>query len=166
MPCPSGSYKTLDGRQSPCTPCPPNTASLPGSTNLSACQCMQDQTEAPDGTCSPCPPGTYKNGLGAGQCTYSELALQETLMADWLVSESRKRPFCIPGSHMSRQQTPSPLAASCAMRKTADDNQDMTRELMRSISGRLLQDRIGAGFPGWSRLLGPLRSEHLVTIHP
>jgi hypothetical protein len=78
MSCPSGSYKALDGRQSPCTPCPPNTGSLPGSTNVSACQCMQDHTEAPDGTCTPCPPGTYKNGLGAGQCSYSELALQET----------------------------------------------------------------------------------------
>jgi cysteine-rich repeat protein len=98
IPCPPSSYKSLDGRQSPCTPCPPNRDSLPGSTNVSACLCQQDYTEESDGTCMPCPPGSYKNGLGAGQCVYSELVLQETLIADWLLSESRKRPFCIPGS--------------------------------------------------------------------
>jgi len=61
---------------------------------------MQDFTEREDGACVACPGGTYKNGLGPGECFTSELAMQEAVIADWLISESRKRPFCIPGARL------------------------------------------------------------------
>jgi len=101
-PCPSGTYKSMDGQQSPCTPCPANTDSPTGSTNISACLCIQDFIEQEDGACVACPGGAYKNGLGPGECVMSELAMQETLISDWLISESRKRPFCIPGARLPR----------------------------------------------------------------
>jgi len=108
VPCPAATYKSVDGQQSPCTPCPANTDSTTGSTNISACLCMQDFTEQDDGACVACPGGTYKNGLGPGECVMSELAMQEAVISDWLISESRKRPFCIPDSFKGALQLESP----------------------------------------------------------
>jgi hypothetical protein len=49
------------------------------------------------GTCDACPQTKYKNGIGDGVCMYMPLQQQELLVAEYLISESHKRPYCIPG---------------------------------------------------------------------
>lgn len=51
-----------------------------------------------DGSCAACPETTYKNGLGDGVCQDMPLAQQERLVANYLIFQSRTRPFCIPGT--------------------------------------------------------------------
>ena len=69
--CTSGTYvyKTTNGNGE-CTPCPTNTISDAGSTELSQCICKVGYTHIENGlACAECEEGTFKNITGAVECT-------------------------------------------------------------------------------------------------
>ena len=98
--CPADTYKTINGSVSPCTPCPGDKQSLPGSKAASACRCPAGFATTAQGACVMCPPGSYTSGLDDSGCRLAPIAQQEALIADYLIRESRKRPFCIPGTYL------------------------------------------------------------------
>lgn len=80
-PCPSGTYKRLDGNQS-CQKCPQNAICFPGSVHFSCEPGYQPLSSAIVDSCIACPQNSYKLGAGNYQCRYG----------DWEVDKS-----CPPG---------------------------------------------------------------------
>jgi len=67
--CPAGTYLLAATTTGDCTPCPANTYSAAGSSQVTDCKCLAGYTGADGTECSACPIASYKEAPGVGSCT-------------------------------------------------------------------------------------------------
>lgn len=70
--CGAGKYRstTAAAAESQCVPCPANTFSFSGNTDINNCMCNAGYSGATNGIpCVACSAGTYKTSVGPGTCT-------------------------------------------------------------------------------------------------
>lgn len=109
LACAGGRFTAASGEQVECSNCPAGFYSNAKSASTTCLECVPGAVSLPGSTSCECTPG-YKDSLNGSfaNCGFSESRLQEALIVDVLLSQSAKRPICVPNRFWPNTWSASP----------------------------------------------------------